>query len=148
MASVCSADWLAYLHTHVGSHRKGLLLTSFSYGCVYRVAHGLEWGCRCTHAAPHEPALQLFRSSSDEEDKAELRDCKRPNQTLLQGRTRRTTAGKRMAELINQEEDTDMYKEKFGTEVFDDSNSDFELTDEGVIFDFFAQPNKFMVSSE
>jgi hypothetical protein len=108
------------------------------------------WNGAAAARTPHHTNLlcNLHRSSSDEEDKAELRDCKRPNQTLLQGRTRRTTAGKRMAELINQEEDTDMYKEKFGTEVFDDSNSDFELTDEGAIFDSFAQPNKFIGSLE
>jgi len=56
----------------------------------------------------------------------------RPKETLLQGRAKRSTAGQRMAALLNDEEEADagMYKDKFGADVFEEENSDYEAKDE------------------
>eukprot|EP00039_Didymoeca_costata_P008499 m.112831 g.112831 ORF g.112831 m.112831 type:complete len:313 (-) comp14105_c0_seq9:125-1063(-) len=61
-------------------------------------------------------------SSSDEEKEP----VKLPSETLIQGRSQRRTAGKRMADLLDEEEDENFYKEMYGDTVFDDSNSDFD----------------------
>lgn len=74
-----------------------------------------------------ESSSEEDSSSSDEDHMANVQ---RPEETLLQGRSRRKTAGTRMAALLNDEEDEEFYKTTYGDEVFRDSNSDFEVSEE------------------
>lgn len=54
-----------------------------------------------------ESSSEEDSSSSDEDHMANVQ---RPEETLLQGRSRRKTAGTRMAALLNDEEDEEFYK--------------------------------------
>lgn len=71
-------------------------------------------------------------SSEDDSDSSfDESTVVRPKETLLQGRQKRSTAGRRMAAMLDDEEDNEnLFTQKFGDDVFDDANSDYEAKDE------------------
>lgn len=73
-------------------------------------------------------------SSSESEDSDSSFDestIVRPKETLLQGRGKRATAGQRMAALLDDEEESEsLFTTKFGEEIFEEDNSEYEGKDE------------------
>eukprot|EP00048_Salpingoeca_helianthica_P004297 m.75525 g.75525 ORF g.75525 m.75525 type:complete len:487 (-) comp13136_c2_seq2:259-1719(-) len=68
-------------------------------------------------------------SSGESVDEAEL--WKKYGPGLVQTRTKRATAGKRMNALLEQEDqDDDFYRTTYGEDIFNESNSEFHSSDE------------------